>query len=195
MCDIDDCMSLLFCQVFEENHGSTGGLLKVLKTLRADFVKCYSSGPLLAWSVWWALSTCGYFQVVNYSQALWERILPSKDFEIYNGYVETISTLLGKLFYQIVCAWSSSECKNLGFSFFVTFSWLNLKSFAGAFAAFVVGLIKVSWAGWGELALCVFSVIIAVAVYVMDTVRNIWVCYTSYVVFQAAYMLLITIAT
>ncbi|KAL0190747.1 hypothetical protein M9458_013445, partial [Cirrhinus mrigala] len=56
---------------------------------------CYSSSTLLAWSVWWALSTCGYFQVINYAQVLWEKILPSNDFEIYNGYVETVSTLLG----------------------------------------------------------------------------------------------------
>ncbi|XP_030638057.1 thiamine transporter 1 isoform X1 [Chanos chanos] len=135
------------------------GLIEVLKILWLDFKQCYSCWTLLAWSVWWALSTCGYFQVVNYVQALWEKVLPSQEVEIYNGYVETISTLLGAL------------------------------------AAFVVGFVKVSWADWGELALCVFSVVIAVAVYVMDTVRNIWVCYTSYVVFRATYMLLITIAT
>lgn len=145
--------------ILKERRGGTGGLVGVLKTLGADFVKCYSCRTLLAWSVWWALTTCGYFQVVNYAQALWENILSSKDFVIYNGYVETISTLLG------------------------------------AFAAFSVGLVKVSWAVWGELALCVFSIVIALSVYVMDTVRNIWVCYTSYVIFRTAYMLLITIAT
>ncbi|XP_036425683.1 thiamine transporter 1 [Colossoma macropomum] len=145
--------------VLKEKHGGNGGLIEVVKILWADFVECYSCRPLLAWSVWWALSTCGYFQVINYAQALWEKILPSKESEIYNGYVETASTLLGAL------------------------------------AAFGVGFVKVSWAVWGELALCVFSVVIAVAVYLMDTVRNIWVCYTSYVLFRATYMLLITIAT
>ncbi|KAM9483049.1 thiamine transporter 1 [Clarias gariepinus] len=145
--------------VFTENTGSTGGLVEVLKTLGADFVKCYSCRTLLAWSVWWALSTCGYFQVINYSQVLWENIMPSNKFEIYNGYVETISTLLGAL------------------------------------AAFGVGLVKVPWAVWGELALFIFSMVIAVAVYVMHIVRNIWVCYASYVVFRTTYMLLITIAT
>uniref|UniRef100_A0A4W5L434 Solute carrier family 19 member 2 n=1 Tax=Hucho hucho TaxID=62062 RepID=A0A4W5L434_9TELE len=124
-----------------------------------DLFICYSCPALLAWSVWWALSTCGYFQLVNYVQALWEKVRPSQEFEIYNGYVETVSTLLGAL------------------------------------AAFGVGYIKVSWAVWGELALCIFSVVMAVAVYLMDTIRNIWVCYTSYVVFRATYMLLITIAT
>uniref|UniRef100_A0A4W5L4P8 Solute carrier family 19 member 2 n=1 Tax=Hucho hucho TaxID=62062 RepID=A0A4W5L4P8_9TELE len=135
------------------------GLVDVLRILWEDFLQCYSCPALLAWSVWWALSTCGYFQLVNYVQALWEKVRPSQEFEIYNGYVETVSTLLGAL------------------------------------AAFGVGYIKVSWAVWGELALCIFSVVMAVAVYLMDTIRNIWVCYTSYVVFRATYMLLITIAT
>ncbi|XP_036395941.1 thiamine transporter 1 [Megalops cyprinoides] len=135
------------------------GLVDVLKTLWSDFLQCYSSCTLLAWSVWWALSTCGYYQVVNYAQALWEKVLPSQEFEIYNGYVETVSTLLG------------------------------------AVAAFGVGFVKISWAAWGELALCVFTVVIAVAVYLMDIVRDIWVCYASYVVFRGTYMLLITIAT
>ncbi|KTG41089.1 hypothetical protein cypCar_00001368 [Cyprinus carpio] len=142
-----------------KDNTSSSGLLEVLKMLWSDFLECYSCSTLLAWSVWWALSTCGYLQVINYAQALWEKILPSNDFEIYNGYVETISTLLG------------------------------------AFAAFVVGFVKVSWAVWGELALCIFSVVIAVCVYLMDTIRNIWVCYTSYMLFRATYMLLITIAT
>ncbi|KAJ8350374.1 hypothetical protein SKAU_G00255040 [Synaphobranchus kaupii] len=139
--------------------GRSSNLMGVLRILWGDFLQCYSSSTLLAWSVWWALSTCGYFQVVNYSQALWEKVLPSKEYEIYNGYVETVSTLLG------------------------------------AMAAFSVSFVKISWTDWGELALCVFSVVIAVAVYLMDTVRNIWVCYASYVVFRGTYMLLITIAT
>ncbi|XP_077055355.1 thiamine transporter 1 [Siphateles boraxobius] len=141
------------------HNTSSSRLLEVLKMLWADFLQCYSSSTLLAWSVWWALSTCGYFQVINYAQALWEKILPSNDFEIYNGYVETISTLLG------------------------------------AFAAFVVSFVKVSWTVWGELALCIFSVVIAVCVCLMDTIRNIWVCYAAYIIFRATYMLLITIAT
>ena len=45
------------------------------------------------------------------------------------------------------------------------------------------------------MALSLFSLLIAAAVYVMDTAGNIWVCYASYVVFRIIYMLLITIAT
>uniref|UniRef100_A0A4W5KKS4 Solute carrier family 19 member 2 n=1 Tax=Hucho hucho TaxID=62062 RepID=A0A4W5KKS4_9TELE len=153
-------VKLFFSEHLTSDGGrASSGLVDVLRILWEDFLQCYSCPALLAWSVWWALSTCGYFQLVNYVQALWEKVLPSQEFEIYNGYVETVSTLLGAL------------------------------------AAFGVGYIKVSWAVWGELALCIFSVVMAVAVYLMDTIRNIWVCYTSYVVFRATYMLLITIAT
>ncbi|XP_030679863.1 thiamine transporter 1 isoform X2 [Nomascus leucogenys] len=68
--------------------------LLVLKVLWNDFLMCYSSRPLLCWSVWWALSTCGYFQVVNYTQGLWEKVMPSRYAAIYNGGVEAVSTLL-----------------------------------------------------------------------------------------------------
>ncbi|XP_023282679.1 thiamine transporter 1 [Seriola lalandi dorsalis] len=134
-------------------------LVEVLRILFDDFLKCYRCRPLLAWSLWWALATCGYFQVINYAQPLWENLRPSQEYEIYNGYVETLSTLLGAL------------------------------------AALLVGCLPVSWSVWGELALCVLSLLMAVCLFVMDTVRNIWLCYSSYVVFRATYMLLITVAT
>lgn len=70
--------------------------MEVLQLLFDDFKKCYRCRPLLAWSLWWALATCGYLQIVNYAQPLWEKVRPSQEYEIYNGYVETLSTLLGE---------------------------------------------------------------------------------------------------
>ncbi|XP_053273513.1 thiamine transporter 1 [Pleuronectes platessa] len=142
-----------------EADSQSSGLVEVMQMLFADFLECYKCRPLLAWSVWWALATCGYFQVVNYAQPLWENIRPSKEYEIYNGYVETLSTLLGAL------------------------------------AALLVGYLPINWALWGELVLCVLSLLMAVCVFVMDTLRQIWLCYASYVLFRAMYMLLITVAT
>ncbi|XP_037618205.1 thiamine transporter 1 [Sebastes umbrosus] len=142
-----------------ETGSHRSGLVEVLRILFDDFLKCYRCRPLLAWSLWWALATCGYFQVINYAQALWENVRPSQDYEIYNGYVETLSTLLGAL------------------------------------AALLVGYLPVCWSLWGELALCVLSLLMAVCVFVMDTIRNIWICYGSYILFRAIYMLLITVAT
>ncbi|MEE6469368.1 hypothetical protein FKM82_008604 [Ascaphus truei] len=134
-------------------------LRNVLKLLWNYFLHCYSSRTLLCWSVWWALSTCGYHQVINYTQGLWEKIAPFSNTDIYNGSVEAVSTLLG------------------------------------AVAVFAVGYVKTSWSTWGELLLSLFSLLIATSVYIMDTVRNIWVCYVSYVIFRSIYMILITIAT
>lgn len=143
---------------FKAGAGSSS-LTEVLRMLFDDFLQCYRCRPLLAWSLWWALATCGYFQVVNYAQALWETIRPSQDYEIYNGYVETLSTLLGAL------------------------------------AALLVGYLPVCWSLWGELALCVLSLLMAVCIFIMDTLKNIWICYSAYVLFRATYMLLITVAT
>ncbi|KAF6075909.1 solute carrier family 19 member 2 [Phyllostomus discolor] len=157
--------SLFFHHVHPTRQGVNGikgppaDRLLVLKVLWSDFLVCYSSRPLLCWSVWWALSTCGYFQVINYAQGLWEQVMPSRHAAVYNGGVEAVSTLLG------------------------------------AVAVFAVGYIKIPWSTWGEMTLSLFSLLIAAAVYTMDTAGSIWVCYASYVVFRIIYMLLITIAT
>ncbi|XP_069745379.1 thiamine transporter 1-like isoform X2 [Narcine bancroftii] len=71
------------------------GICIVLDLIWKTLMQCYSSGPLLCWSVWWALSTCGYFQILNYVQILWENIHPSQNSQIYNGMVEAASALLG----------------------------------------------------------------------------------------------------
>lgn len=82
--------------VSEPPGGSGKGPLQVLRMLLLDFRQCYRCRPLLAWSLWWALATCGQFQVLNYAQALWETMRPSQEYDIYNGYVETLATLLGE---------------------------------------------------------------------------------------------------
>ncbi|XP_051719573.1 thiamine transporter 2 [Ctenopharyngodon idella] len=73
----------------------TGGCGDVLLWLWRDFLQCFSSRTLLIWSAWWALSTCGYNQTVNYVQSLWEHVEPSNNFTVYNGGVEALSNLFG----------------------------------------------------------------------------------------------------
>lgn len=65
----------------------------------------------------------------------------------------------------------------------------------GALAALLVGYIPVRWAVWGELALCVLSLLMSVCVFAMDILDDIWLCYSSYILFRTTYMLLITVAT
>ncbi|VDK67768.1 unnamed protein product [Litomosoides sigmodontis] len=61
--------------------------LMVFKSKRAVF----------KWCIWWALASCGTFQVQNYVQNLWA-LLQQND-EAYNGITECTATLIG----AIVC--------------------------------------------------------------------------------------------
>ncbi|NWZ63594.1 S19A3 protein, partial [Acrocephalus arundinaceus] len=67
-------------------------MLGVLLQLGRDLRDCYGSRKLLCWSLWWALATAGFNQVVNYVQVLWDLRAPSHSSAVYNGAVEAIAT-------------------------------------------------------------------------------------------------------
>ncbi|XP_009989512.1 PREDICTED: thiamine transporter 2, partial [Tauraco erythrolophus] len=69
-----------------QNH-----MLRVLVQLSKDLRDCYSSRKLLYWSLWWALATAGFNQVLNYIQVLWDFRAPSHSSAVYNGAVEAIA--------------------------------------------------------------------------------------------------------
>ncbi|XP_031452053.1 thiamine transporter 2-like [Phasianus colchicus] len=71
-------------------------VLRVLVQLGKDLKDCYSSRKLLYWSLWWALATAGYNQILNYIQVLWDFRAPSHSSAVYNGAVEAVATFLGK---------------------------------------------------------------------------------------------------
>ncbi|CAG9536410.1 unnamed protein product [Cercopithifilaria johnstoni] len=48
---------------------------------------------VLKWSIWWALTSCGIFQVMNYVQTLWAVMQTYSD--AYNGITECANTLIG----------------------------------------------------------------------------------------------------
>ncbi|XP_030349847.1 thiamine transporter 2-like [Strigops habroptila] len=75
-----------------QNH-----VLRVLVQLSKDLRDCYSSRKLLYWSLWWALATAGFNQVLNYIQVLWDFRAPSHSSAVYNGAVEAIATFLGSV--------------------------------------------------------------------------------------------------
>ncbi|XP_005993111.1 solute carrier family 19 member 3b [Latimeria chalumnae] len=84
--------------VIEDGHKESLmklGPLKILLQLLSDFKYCYSSKNLIYWSLWWSLATCGYYQVFNYTQVLWDHIQPSMNSSVYNGGVEAVTTLVG----------------------------------------------------------------------------------------------------
>ncbi|KAI1893817.1 hypothetical protein AGOR_G00127580 [Albula goreensis] len=76
------------------SRGGARGSIQVIRQLWRECLQCYS-WPVLCWSVWWALATCGYNQTVNYVQVLWEHVEPSQNFTVYNGGVEALSGLFG----------------------------------------------------------------------------------------------------
>ncbi|XP_008072420.1 thiamine transporter 2 [Carlito syrichta] len=69
--------------------------LKVFAQWFQDLKECYRSKHLFYWSLWWAFSTAGFHQVLNYVQILWDYKAPSQDSSIYNGAVEAIATFGG----------------------------------------------------------------------------------------------------
>uniref|UniRef100_A0A8B9G088 S19A3 protein n=1 Tax=Amazona collaria TaxID=241587 RepID=A0A8B9G088_9PSIT len=75
-----------------QNH-----VLRVLLQLSKDLRDCYSSRKLLYWSLWWALATAGFNQVLNYIQVLWDFRAPSHSSAVYNGAVEAIATFLSSV--------------------------------------------------------------------------------------------------
>ncbi|KFO94958.1 Thiamine transporter 2, partial [Calypte anna] len=75
-----------------EGAQAQSSVLRVLVQLSKDLRDCYSSRKLLYWSLWWALATAGFNQVVNYIQVLWDFRAPSHSSAVYNGAVEAIAT-------------------------------------------------------------------------------------------------------
>uniref|UniRef100_A0A452HKC0 Uncharacterized protein n=2 Tax=Gopherus TaxID=38771 RepID=A0A452HKC0_9SAUR len=69
----------------------------MLVQLCKDLKECYCTKKLLYWSLWWALATAGYNQIVNYIQVLWDDRAPSQNYEIYNGAVEAAATFLSSV--------------------------------------------------------------------------------------------------
>ncbi|XP_011301083.1 thiamine transporter 2 [Fopius arisanus] len=59
-----------------------------------DFLKAYTSFHVLKWSLWWAAASCGYLQVLSYSQPVWQTAV-KKDDKIYNGAVEALYSIIG----------------------------------------------------------------------------------------------------
>ena len=70
--------------------------ISILSLFKA-FKESYSNRTLLQWSLWWALATCGYLQIGNYVQNLWEEIQGPDKSGSLNGGVEAAGTLGGAI--------------------------------------------------------------------------------------------------
>ncbi|XP_074154596.1 thiamine transporter 2 [Sminthopsis crassicaudata] len=77
------------------DHQQRALVLRVFLQCCQDLKECYSSKHLLFWSIWWASSTAGFNQVLNYIQLLWDYKAPSQNSSVYNGAVEAVATFGG----------------------------------------------------------------------------------------------------
>ncbi|KAK6054024.1 hypothetical protein COOONC_08467 [Cooperia oncophora] len=55
---------------------------------------------MLKWSLWWALASCGYFQVGNYVQTLWGTLIKPDSSDVFNGLTEALCPLVCMYFRQ-----------------------------------------------------------------------------------------------
>ncbi|RCN42141.1 reduced folate carrier [Ancylostoma caninum] len=65
------------------------------KMLVNDIKRIYGNKFMMKWSLWWALASCGFFQIGNYTQTLWGTIIEAKNTEVYNGVTEALCPLIG----------------------------------------------------------------------------------------------------
>ncbi|XP_057665479.1 thiamine transporter 1-like isoform X1 [Diorhabda carinulata] len=72
-------------------------LSNAFKLMISHFTTSFSNTYVLKWSLWYALSTCGFIQVQTYMQPLWTAIVNDHSKPIYNGAVEAVLTVLGFL--------------------------------------------------------------------------------------------------
>ncbi|CAO4379526.1 unnamed protein product [Caenorhabditis nigoni] len=65
-----------------------------LKKTLEELQECSKNQELLKWSLWWALASCGVYQVQNYTQSLWKEMQTDPE-DVANGVVEFVNTALG----------------------------------------------------------------------------------------------------
>uniref|UniRef100_A0A914DWM1 Reduced folate carrier n=1 Tax=Acrobeloides nanus TaxID=290746 RepID=A0A914DWM1_9BILA len=71
-------------------------VLECVKNFARRTKKVFTDLHVLKWSFWWAMATCGQFQVGNYIQTLWAEEQPT-DADNYNGFVEAANTMISTI--------------------------------------------------------------------------------------------------
>ncbi|CAB3359409.1 Hypothetical predicted protein [Cloeon dipterum] len=74
-----------------------GRAARAFHFLWGDLKAAYTNMSVVKWSLWWALATCGYYQVLSYTQVIWEEIIQESGQQLYNGAVEALYTIIGAL--------------------------------------------------------------------------------------------------
>ncbi|KAI6205593.1 hypothetical protein M3Y94_00809700 [Aphelenchoides besseyi] len=79
--------------VLTENNEQRQSHLLPLKEYPGLLYSIFKNRTIFMWSLWWALSTCGSYQVANYAQTLWAPMQNEGQF-VGNGFVECANTLI-----------------------------------------------------------------------------------------------------
>ncbi|KAJ9581500.1 hypothetical protein L9F63_023326 [Diploptera punctata] len=78
-----------------------------------DFKTAYTNIYVIKWSLWWAFATCGFFQVLNYVQLIWQNVIENSGEKLQNGIVEAAYTLIGGAT-SLGCGWLRFNWQVLG---------------------------------------------------------------------------------
>lgn len=82
--------------IHQSNSSTEGHFRQGFNLLLKHFVAAFTSLYVVKWIFWWSLATCGYYQMLNYIQVLWEVIdedaTGKKDSNL-NGAVEAAYTI------------------------------------------------------------------------------------------------------
>ncbi|CAI2355072.1 unnamed protein product [Caenorhabditis sp. 36 PRJEB53466] len=81
-------------ELIEGGVEEVGYAREYLKKTLEELKVCSKNHELLKWSLWWALASCGVYQVQNYTQSLWKQMQTDAD-DVANGVVEFVNTALG----------------------------------------------------------------------------------------------------
>ncbi|CAH1958881.1 unnamed protein product [Acanthoscelides obtectus] len=92
--------SIYFHQEGSEKQPLLNKFQSAFALMSAHFSNSFRNTYVLKWSLWYALSTCGFIQVQTYMQPLWSVIVenhPDHKSDLYNGATQAILTVLGFL--------------------------------------------------------------------------------------------------
>ncbi|XP_063242833.1 thiamine transporter 1-like [Bacillus rossius redtenbacheri] len=86
---------------------TSGPCSEGLRLLWADFQAAFTSSYVLKWSMWWAFTMCGFFQLTTYCKVLW-KVMTQETNEtytsLYNGVAEALGTTAGAVV-SLSCGW------------------------------------------------------------------------------------------
>ncbi|XP_023017748.2 thiamine transporter 2-like [Leptinotarsa decemlineata] len=89
--------SIYFHQDGADEQSFVSKITSAFVLMGNHFKNSFTNTYVIKWSLWYALSTCGFIQVQTYIQPLWQVIVNDPSTPIYNGAVEAILTVFGFL--------------------------------------------------------------------------------------------------